>query len=38
VTLLRDDGRRAASEFLDTNADYLGKRSTADLDALLQEC
>jgi predicted ATPase len=38
ATLLRDEGRRAASEFLDTNADYRGKRSTADLDVLLQEC
>lgn len=38
LTLLRDEDRRAASEFLDTNADHLGKRSTADLDVLLQEC
>jgi NTE family protein len=38
VTLLRDEGRRAASEFLDRNADHLGKCSTADLDVLLQEC
>jgi NTE family protein len=38
VSLLRDEGRRAASEFLDTNADHLGERSTADLDMLLQEC
>jgi len=38
VTLLRDEGRRAAAEFLDMNADHLGKRSTADLDVLLQEC
>ena len=38
VTLLRDECRRAAAEFLDTNADHLGKRSTADLDVLLQEC
>ena len=38
VTLLRDEGRRAASEFLEANADHLGKRSTADLDVLLKEC
>jgi NTE family protein len=38
LTQLGGEGRRAASEFLDTNADHLGKRSTADLDVLLQEC
>jgi NTE family protein len=38
VTMLRRDGRRAASEFLDASADDLGKRSTADLDVLLAEC
>jgi NTE family protein len=38
LTLLRDEGRRAASEFLDRDADHLGKCSTADLDVLLQEC
>jgi NTE family protein len=38
VTMLRTEGRRAASEFLDASADDLGKRSTADLDALLAEC
>jgi NTE family protein len=38
VALLRDEGRRAAGEFLDLNADHLGKYSTADLDVLLQEC
>jgi NTE family protein len=38
VALLRDEGRRAAGEFLDVYADHLGKRSTADLDVLLQEC
>jgi len=30
--------RRAADEFLNANAHHLGKRSTADLDVLLQEC
>jgi NTE family protein len=38
VTMLRAEGRRAASEFLDANSNALGKRSTADLDALLTEC
>ena len=37
VAMLRTEGRRAAGEFLDTNADHLGKRSTADLDVLLAE-
>ncbi len=35
---LRDEGRRTASEFLDQHGDDVGKRSTADLDALLAEC
>jgi NTE family protein len=38
LTLLRTEGRRAAGEFLDANGDDLGKRSTADLDLLLEEC
>ena len=38
VSMLRTEGRRAAGEFLDTSADDLGKRSTADLDILLAEC
>jgi NTE family protein len=38
VAMLRREGRRAASEFLDRSADDLGKRSTADFDALLTEC
>ena len=38
VVLLRDEGRRAASEFLDAHGDDLGERSTADLDALVAEC
>jgi NTE family protein len=38
VTMLRTEGRRAASEFLAKSADDLGKRSTADLDVLLAEC
>jgi NTE family protein len=38
VSMLRVEGRRAASEFLDASADDLGKRSTANLDVLLAEC
>ncbi|HEY1886803.1 MAG TPA: patatin-like phospholipase family protein [Roseiarcus sp.] len=38
LTMLRTEGRRAASEFLGTHGDDLGKRSTADLDVLLAEC
>ena len=38
VPMLRKEGRRAASEFLDLNGDDLGKRSTAHLDVLLAEC
>jgi NTE family protein len=33
---LRDEGRRTAGLFLDAHAGDLGKRSTVDLDALLQ--
>ncbi len=38
VAMLRMEGRRAASEFLDTKGNDLGKRSTTDLDVLLAEC
>jgi NTE family protein len=38
LTMLRDEGRRAASAFLGEHADDLGRRSTADLDALVAEC
>jgi NTE family protein len=38
VAMLRAEGRRAASEFLEANGNDLGKRSTADLDVLLTEC
>jgi len=38
VAMLRAEGRRAASEFLETYSDDLGKRSTADLNVLLEEC
>ncbi len=38
IAKLRNEGRRAASEFLEVNGKHLGKRSTADLDVLLAEC
>ena len=38
LTLLKEEGRRSADEFLRVHGDDLGKRSTADLDALLAEC
>jgi NTE family protein len=36
LTMLRDEGRRAAGEFLARNGEALGQRSTFDLDALLE--
>jgi len=36
--LLRAEGRRAAGAFLETHAEDLGQRSTADFDVLLAEC
>src|SRR6516165_8438423 len=38
IAMLRQEGQRAANEFLDANGKDLGKRSTADLDVLLAEC
>ncbi|MGY8681680.1 patatin-like phospholipase family protein [Bradyrhizobium sp. UFLA05-153] len=38
VSMLRAEGRLAASEFLERHGDDLGRRSTADLDVLLAEC
>ncbi len=38
VSMLRDEGRRAASAFLTEHADDIGQRSTTDLDVLLAEC
>jgi NTE family protein len=38
VSKLRDEGRRAASEFLAAHGEDVGKRSTADFDVLLAEC
>jgi NTE family protein len=38
ISLLREEGRRAAGEFLDAHGNDLGERSTAHLDVLLAEC
>jgi NTE family protein len=38
LCMLRAEGRRAASAFLDAHTGDLGQRSTADIDALLAEC
>ena len=38
LCMLRAEGRRAASAFLDAHAGDLGQRSTADIDVLLAEC
>jgi NTE family protein len=38
LCMLRAEGRRAASAFLDAHAGDLGQRSTADFDVLLAEC
>ena len=38
LCMLRAEGRRAASAFLDAHAGDLGQRSTIDIDALLAEC
>jgi NTE family protein len=35
-SLLHDEGRRSAQAFLETHAFNLGRRSSLDLDALLQ--
>jgi NTE family protein len=38
ITMLFDEGRRAADAFLRSDGEHLGNRSTADLDVLLTEC
>jgi NTE family protein len=38
LCMLRAEGRRAASTFLDAHAGDLGQRSTAEFDLLLAEC
>jgi NTE family protein len=37
LCMLRDEGRRAAATFLEANADNIGKRSSMDLDILMQQ-
>ena len=36
--MLREEGRRCATEFLDHHLEDIGSRSTADIDVLLEEC
>ena len=36
LTMLRDEGRKAAEDFLRSHGDDIGKRSTLDLTALLE--
>src|SRR5262245_27855796 len=36
IKMLRDEGRRAGDQFLTTNGDAIGKRSSVDLDRLLE--
>ena len=38
VEMLWTEGRRATAEFLDKHGEDLGKRSSTDLDVLLEEC
>jgi NTE family protein len=38
LSMLRDEGRRSAGEFLDAHLGDIGRRSTADLNILLMEC
>jgi NTE family protein len=36
ISMLHREGRRAATEFLEACGDDIGRRSTVDLDALLE--
>ena len=38
LTGLRDEGRRSAALFLEAHGADLGRRSTLDLDAMLETC
>jgi len=38
LTLLKEEGRRSAEAFLAAHGEDVGKRSTTDLDVLLEEC
>ena len=37
LSMLRDEGRKAADEFLQANGEGIGVRSTFDLDVLLDQ-
>jgi NTE family protein len=37
LTMLRDEGRRSAEEFLTVHAADIGVRSTLDLDSLMEQ-
>jgi len=38
LTLLKEEGRRSADAFLASHGEDIGKRSTTDLEVLLEEC
>ena len=38
LTLLKEEGRRSAGAFLALHGEDIGKRSTTDLEVLLEEC
>ncbi len=38
LSMLKEEGRKAAGDFLKSHAGDLGRRSSADLDILLEEC
>ena len=38
VSLLKEEGRKSATAFLDTHGEDIGVRCTADFDVLLAEC
>jgi NTE family protein len=38
VSLLKEEGRKCADTFLNDHSEDIGKQSTTDLDALLEEC
>ena len=38
LALLKDEGRRSADMFLEEHGDDVGKKSTTDLDLLIEEC
>ncbi|MBR0695523.1 patatin-like phospholipase family protein [Bradyrhizobium lablabi] len=38
LQLLKDEGRRTTEEFLKSHAEDIGRRSTADIDVLVEEC